>query len=52
MELLQHYEGLFLERAGIDGPSSFCYGLGTGELASAIDEDVRECATPQLLTVT
>jgi hypothetical protein len=34
MELLQHYEGLFLERAGIDKPSPFFYGLtasGTGE---------------------
>lgn len=27
MALLQHYEGLFLERAGIDGPSPFYYGI-------------------------
>ncbi|MFE2490053.1 hypothetical protein ACFXGR_43835 [Streptomyces mirabilis] len=39
MELLQHYEGLFLERAGIDGPSPFYYGLGTGELASEFDAE-------------
>ena len=39
MELLQHYEGLFLERAGIDGPSPFYYGLGTGEPASAVDAE-------------
>ncbi|GGO42341.1 hypothetical protein GCM10012286_23660 [Streptomyces lasiicapitis] len=34
MELLQHYEGLFLERAGIGKPSPFFYELtvsGTGE---------------------
>ncbi|ADI04364.1 hypothetical protein SBI_01243 [Streptomyces bingchenggensis BCW-1] len=39
MEPLQHYEGLFLEPAGIDGPSPFYYGLGTGELASAVDAE-------------
>lgn len=38
MELLQHYEGLFLERAGIDGPSPFYYGLGTGEPASEMTQ--------------
>ncbi|MER6041991.1 hypothetical protein ABT136_14675 [Streptomyces sp. NPDC001856] len=26
MELLQHYEGLFLERAGIDGPQNQAFG--------------------------
>ncbi|MFF4574665.1 hypothetical protein [Streptomyces sp. NPDC001410] len=39
MELLQHYERLFLERAGIDGPSPFLYGLVAGELASAVDAE-------------
>ncbi|ATL32221.1 hypothetical protein [Streptomyces formicae] len=39
MELLQHYEGLFLERAGLDGPSPFYYGLGAGELASDFDTE-------------
>ncbi|MCX4632982.1 hypothetical protein [Streptomyces sp. NBC_01443] len=32
MELLQHYEGLFLERAGIEGPSPFYYGIKTVEV--------------------
>lgn len=27
MELLQHYEGLFLGRAGINEPSPFYYGM-------------------------
>ncbi|MGW0476205.1 hypothetical protein [Streptomyces coeruleorubidus] len=39
MELLQHYEGVFLERAGIDQSSPFYYGLGTGELPSAVDAE-------------
>lgn len=39
MELLQHYEGLFLERAGIDGPSLFYYGLGIGEPGSTVDAE-------------
>lgn len=39
MELLQHYEGLFLERAGIDGPSPFYYGVGTGVRPSAVNAE-------------
>ncbi|MFI0776236.1 hypothetical protein [Streptomyces sp. NPDC021212] len=39
MELLQHYEGLFLERAGIDGPSPFYYRVGTGEYPTAVDAE-------------
>ncbi|WP_405734964.1 hypothetical protein OG607_41540 [Streptomyces sp. NBC_01537] len=39
MELLQHYEALFLERAGIDRPSPFYYSLGTGEDASLDDTE-------------
>lgn len=39
MELLQYYEGLLLERAGIDGPSPFYYGLRTGALPSAVDAE-------------
>ncbi|WP_435610942.1 hypothetical protein [Streptomyces sp. C10-9-1] len=39
MESLQHYEGLFLERAGIDKPSPFYYGLVAGEPSSAVDAE-------------
>ncbi|MEV0277820.1 hypothetical protein AB0I22_15775 [Streptomyces sp. NPDC050610] len=39
MELLQHYEGLFLERAGVDRPSPFFYGLGAGGLPSTADAE-------------
>ncbi|MBT1187828.1 hypothetical protein HET69_28545 [Streptomyces sp. CJ_13] len=39
MELLQHYEGLFLERAGIERPSPFYYGLGAVEIEPAANSE-------------